>query len=798
MRLVCYELFKVWKKRLFIGLLIATLAVNLLLLWYTNRSGDDTVPLSAYGLLNKDLKMLSNEDKLSFIKRIYTDTKGLELVEEVKLMEAQQTKFGTGRAEQLEAENPGVYKSYVGLYEAGGYLHYTGSLRQESLLASEVYDEFIRLENYQNTLDEIEEKAVILSSVSIFASSNTNGFSAKNIKKTAADYESMKNITIRYGVSKGFTTATNFIFSDILIVLFIFLFSSMLVFEEKEKQLFALTRITPKGRMESICAKILTLAVNIMFIIVLLYGSNLVYLSLTAGLGDLSRSVQSIGLFMGCTWKLSVGEYLMLFFGVKWLSWFAVGLMILLVSVFSKHSSVMYMIGCTVLGGGYILYRFISATSDWNCVKYINLIGLIHTNDICGKYLNLNIFGSPVSLISTALIALAAVIGLLLAAVTVSFIKIRNMETTVSPFKRVMDKLSFLRYRPSTSVTKHEAYKLLIINKALIWILVYLLVTVYEIATASVYLPPSEYYYKAYMSDLSGAVTDEKTERLNNEQNTLENAHGKLDDIHRRLEYGEITRIQANDMEAPYEKILTAEPVFKRILERYNYLTEHPAGDFVYDTGYLRLLGITEDKDSGALLAFILIAVLCFSSAFPIEYKNHAVNLIRTAQRGRGDTVYRKIGLCSMAAVFVFVMGILPEILLVQTNYGFDNLTASITSLPQFAGLPSCISILGLLLILYCVKISACISIVLVIAVISIKCKNGTLAMLVATLILGVPVLLSIMGFDYMSYVSFLPLFKMGSLLTGSYGMFLATLYSILCVIVAIGSLKWIINTFEK
>jgi hypothetical protein len=177
-----------------------------------------------------------------------------------------------------------------------------------------------------------------------------------------------------------------------------------------------------------------------------------------------------------------------------------------------------------------------------------------------------------------------------------------------------------------------------------------------------------------------------------------------------------------------------------------------------------------------------------------MEHKNGALKLIRTTQRGREDTVKRKIGLCIMTSVFVFAMGILPEIILVQTNYGFDNLTASITSLPQFSSLPSCISILGLLLIFYFVKIFACISIVLVILAISVKCKSSTLTMMIATLILGIPVLLSIMGVEYMSYVSFLPLFNFGSLLAGSYGMCLATLYLILCAIVTIGSLKWIVD----
>ena len=76
--------------------------------------------------------------------------------------------------------------------------------------------------------------------------------------------------------SKALSVSMESIWTDLFLILSVFLFAGNLIFEEKEKKAFYITRSTKRGQFQSICAKLAALFVHCVAIAVLLYGCNLI------------------------------------------------------------------------------------------------------------------------------------------------------------------------------------------------------------------------------------------------------------------------------------------------------------------------------------------------------------------------------------------------------------------------------------------------------------------------------------------------------------------------------------------
>ena len=107
-----------------------------------------------------------------------------------------------------------------------------------------------------------------------------------------------------------------------------------------------------------------------------------------------------------------------------------------------------------------------------------------------------------------------------------------------------------------------------------------------------------------------------------------------------------------------------------------------------------------------------------------------------------------------ITGLIIFIISIIPEIIKVGQIYGFDNITASITSLRYFGNLPSGISILGFTVINYLVRFIMFISIILFILWISLKLKNTTYTILAASTIMLIPIIVAKLGIEFLNIIS--------------------------------------------
>ena len=145
-----------------------------------------------------------------------------------------------------------------------------------------------------------------LSGISIFGNQDKNNFSTRNIEKSAEDYAALSDQNIRWMPSKALSVSMENIWTDLFLILSVFLFAGNLIFEENEKKLFYITRSTKRGQFQSICAKLTALLIHCIAIAALLYGCNLIFSEVTIGFEDVTASIQSIDAYMESNLNISV------------------------------------------------------------------------------------------------------------------------------------------------------------------------------------------------------------------------------------------------------------------------------------------------------------------------------------------------------------------------------------------------------------------------------------------------------------------------------------------------------------
>lgn len=648
-KLILFELDKLCRKRSFILAMAGLLLVNVFLLWYTSLPDSTTPGLSAYKALLKDLEPLSEEDKQTYIQTLYEDIQGIQLVNDVQNYQAAGNDMGEVLAKQAMADNPGVYEKYHKDFLQGDYLHYTDSLAREYALIGEIWEEASKVWAYDTYLEEIQDRKDTLLGISVFSSKNVSDFSKRNIEKEARDYEELGGITIRYFPSKGFALAVKPGITDLLLLLSVFLFSCGLIFEEKEKKLFYITRAALLGRWQSILAKLTALAIHCMGAAALFYCANLLFFGATAGVGDLFRSIQSVACFMESPLNISTGTYLLLMIVTKAAVLFLIGCIIVFAAIISKQIFTPFLAGIGLLASGVLLYVLVPSYVSVNWLKYLNFIGLLKTENLYGGYLNFNLFGHPFSRLSASWIVLGTGLILGCGGCVLAFLKCIHPELVRSHLPAL--KL----FKPHGNLYRHEGYKIFIMNRGIVVLLLFSALLGYEHLSKSYTLTPSEQYYRSIMLQLEGELTPEKSELIALEQQKYEAAFAQMDRIDALEASGEIDEQTANSMKTPYYTETAFYPSFCKVLKHYENILDS-GGSFVYDTGYLILFGQLDNHNTEDFILLTACILLAFGSVFSMEDQKKSWNLLAATVRGRRQIIRCKVVLSILASLSVCIV----------------------------------------------------------------------------------------------------------------------------------------------
>ncbi len=768
MKIVTAEFQKIFSKKTFL-LLIVALVVNWVLLGYgTQQQYRYAAPPEAYRQVFAELEGKSETEKLSFLQE------KLDRLNACRLLESQATAEEYSEERNFSEEELALMELYREDYENQSFLEYTDNLYMEITFVEGIYQQAKSVTEYDAMVDGVLEEAETKTGISIF--SEPDSFSYRNLKNAAAKFETMYGTPTTFDISEGVNTATKSIATDLIVVLILLFVSGELIIREKERGLLPIIKSTKNGRLRVILSKIAVLLGLSVFCSFLFFGENLLYAQMTFGLGDLSRSIQSVSGYLTSPLHLSVGEYFLCFFLVKAAAYFLAAMLAMLACVLLFHPAPAYLCVAVVIGVSYVLYGSILPVSRWNLFRYLNLANFLSVTPLFDSYQNLNLFEYPFEVLPASLVTM----GILLLLFVFLCIWVFCVKKTSEHSLR-LPRFLHLKKRPKTgrsvSLFYHESFKLLMSNKALILLILFALFQ-WNNAKSSVFYSPDEMYYKSYMTALGGPLTPEKEQYLADEQAKFDKAQQELTEIQQKFAAGEIGEDEFRLLTDPYQKLLAPQRTFsEKILPQYEYIKQkQQAGEspyFVYETGLLCLMGqgsglvnAQSDIQNGTIL--LLLMILCFSGLFSMEYATGAQNIVSVYLHGRRRTVFRKVAISALLLAALFVLTYLPDFLYVNQSYGLSLVDAPLNSLQLFAGWGTGFKIWHYFVLLYALRFLTAFCLLLIVQWLSCKLKNFTASLFGSVGLLLSPFLLHLLGVQWLDYVGFLLPLSGNSLLIGS------------------------------
>lgn len=784
---ILFEFQKIFQKKNFIFFLSMICVLNIAIFVYDQQS-NPTFPSSSYVQLQTKLNDIPNNQRYEYIKNEYEKYHAFEVIETIQKLEKNKSQ-NQGLIDSLLNDNPDIKTKYQSLYQKNHQTYYTNSLESEENFLKEIYDEFAVLHQYSGYLQDIQEKVETISHISIFQ--NNNDFSSKNIQKTAKDYQNLFHTELTYESEKGINDALSFPVTNLLMMIAMFVLASSMIIDEKENKLFSIMKITPHGQWELMLAKTIVMIIMIGFLTLIMTLSQLVYMHLTIGLGDLSRTIQSLASYNHCPFSLNVWQFLCIFFLTKWIATSFVGLLMMWLTIIMNHKVTALLFIALMIGVEFILYVVIPPLHTLYLFKYLNLISFLQIDSLFQIYRNVSFFNNPLSLQWLMIIVLLVgfLISVGLCVLTYQYKKNMLITPFEWPFHWKHQKISL-------SLFHQELYKTFYLQKVLVLCFVCIGMQIYQYQNITIYRDRETIVYMDYMKFLEGKLTPEKEKWIEQESQRYEALHEQEDSITRRKENKEITGKQADALLDKVSQELANENVFSQILNQYQRVKENSKCEFVVPFAYQSLFL----QNTWTFMPTILLCIfllLGLSQMFPYEYQNQMQRMSLATVKGHKQLIYYKIIVSIIICLIFLLITTIPILILFQQAYGFSSLSASIVSIEQFSLLPSWLSIGMTCLFSLLIKLFAIVCMVFIMHAIALKTRNYTLTCFISMLVFLVPLLLAYGNVHILDSISLYPL-----LMNGLYVEELSQMIQLLCsfagyLILMVCSIKYIYKYYK-
>ena len=607
------------------------------------------------------------------------------------------------------------------------------------------------LQSYEDWLEEIEERAKRQERISIFQ--REDPFSDRNARKTAEDFADLKGVSPVLINSGGFLAGISFAGTDGMVLGLLFYMALFWFYGEKEQGLTALLLPQARGRTPLAAARLLALFLGSICVNLSFWGENLLLSCLQYGAPVWRSPIQSVEGYENCVLQVTVGEYLMLFLTGKILTVFLLALIFTFFCLRFRRSALIFLAAGLLMA----LSLALCQSGDGRFVfQYINLIPLMQVNPIFQTYFNLNLFSWPVNRIPLSLGAVAVLTVFFLLADLYGFAS--QKLSSVNSKRRKPKKLPGF---PRGGLLGQEVYKCMIMQKGLLMIMIFAALQGYLFFQAGEYPGADEIYYRQYMEQLSGPVTQEKLSALRAENARLRSWEKILEEGRKKYENREMSEGEWNALLQTVQDNTRSSAAFSRVAARLTYLKEYGKNTgenpgFVYETGYETLAGLGEDgyaKDMGQGIWLLAISLALCSGIFTVEFSKDMIRLLGGTVRGRMETADRKLLLLAALSMLLFLMAYLPDLIKIIQTYGLPKLHASCGAIPSMASFP--MKLWQYLVLLYLLRYLFYFCILLMIAALSIWLRNTGKTLAVGSLLFIFPQVLRLLGITLADCVSF-------------------------------------------
>ena len=624
------------------------------------------------------------------------------------------------------------------------------------------------VDTYSEYLNKIIKQSDSLSGISIFQ--NTDSYSFKNVQKTREAYEALCGISLTKGNYEGIESIISFSVVEYLI----FIFGFVLVwhfFEDEKKGLKGISYAAPKGRIHLTLRRAGVLFVGNALFVAVIYIALFVCSIIVYGMpGDLTANVQSTVIFRNCTLKISVLGYVglnIIFHIVKAL---VLSLMVWMILLIFRNQIIATAVLVIILSVEGVLYHVLSVQSNLVMLKYINLFQLVQPGDILYKYRNFKLGEMPVNCFSTFCLLMIAV-GVI--SLIVCCCIANNRRTVVVPgriviaFTRILNKIQKILHIAISHlpVIGMEFYKILISQKGVVIIALWLYLLISQLDTNNVFLMGSASAMKEIYEEYSGEDDGRLREYLSGQEAVLEQAYAEYDAICDSYEAGEISEEEYEMAGFNLLNYRGIEIKVEEIQDKLAYIDtikKERGIDvwFVDEKAYSVLWtenGLYADSDykkqEFVAIAGVLLMILLLSYVFSYDSSCGMEMLIRSTPKGRQKLFNVKIMMAGVICICLCLITYGLELYEVSQIFSINCLNAPVQSLSFMKDFPLRISIFVFLIMVECVHLVVMFAIAMIVYAMSIWLK-GIKAVMVSLVVLAVPAGLKNLGFNWCEYVS--------------------------------------------
>ena len=606
----------------------------------------------------------------------------------------------------------------------------------EAMLKREIGKELDTCLDYEGYLASVDAESKKITSVSIFA--DKDSFAYRNAMKTAEDYRGLEgSVSPEPGPSKGVELSMDSFMTAVLIMLVMLVFVNELVIRERESGQMNLLSATLKGRGPHCAVKLTVCLVSSFLVTGLITVSALLAAGGTFGLGDMSRPIQSVQAFRGCTLDVSVGTCVLISWLLQSLAVFAVTEVMFLFAVMTSSPIAAYTCIALAVGLESVLYYVIDARSYLALFRNLNLVTFVNTGSYVPRYLNISFFGYPVGYLLFVCVAVPLIVAVLFPV---------NVRLYSSRCGMAVQKgtrfAKGIRAGRNVSVFRHETYKLLVCGGVAILLLAFAGFKAYSYTPMKEYFGNTdEIYLKSYLLQLEGPLTEEKLKWIDGEEARFNGIHEEMMEV-----LAECPPELVQHVMEQYNRELAGEQALQLLKARMERLKEN-GGYIVYDTGYAFLTFGERAKDKELTMAIVagIMTVLCITFLFAGDDQLHIDSITSTCINGRRHLYLKKYLLGILVLLCIFAVNYGPYIWNVFDVYGAGGITYPASSVmniadsfPGIGGLP----ILVAVILFQCFKFLCMTGVMFAISFISKKLRSLSHTMVVALCIFVGPLLI--------------------------------------------------------
>lgn len=764
MRILKYEFYKVLSKKFLLLFILALYVVNCYLYISEQNNKNLLLPKEYYYVL-EEYSGLSVNEALSRITETGNELNALSIMKSLRLNKIPEEAIEEQVTPVLDTLSPPIsYNELIRKYADSRYMK--DNLYLQDCLASFglISNQLEYIASYPDFINSMEEQAENMQSVSVF--NKKGSFAYRNIKKTPNDFSHLKGIELKPGDETGILTSTQYKFTDLSIAAIIFLLCVYIFLFEKESGLVKITKAARNGHTPVILSKLAVLGFMTAVYSFVFYGSILFLGNRLYGFGDLTRNVQSMSSFRDCSFLLSVKEFILLFILTKIIVTVLTSYVFAAIfNIFSKPKLI-YSVLAFFIGFSYICQKFIHPASYINTLKYINLFSFFDVFALYGEYTNINFFGFPISKVTVSLFTFLVLTAISVSLTVYSYIRsFKGSNSILDGFFTGLS-LKHTKLTGTTSLFMQEIYKIFISNKVILIIIAAVIIGYQNIDASPLLMPKDTAVYKSYVDSLAGEVTAEKVAFIEAEQKRFDNIPSELQKLRNSYKDGLLSRASYKEELNRITLFSEKRTGFERLKKQYQYLVnlqkeKGTKGSFVCELSSSYIFSNrTRDLYNGLYYSFLL--ALCLTNIFPMEYKNGMYRVCKSTFHGRLRLFVHKCIVGCTTALLLMVTVYLPYYINLLIRYDIKTWTAPIQSVSIFKTLDLRISILNFVVMTSLLRVFGCIAITVLIILISLLVKKHSVCILVSTVILGFPpVLSSATGITSINFFSFNSVFTL-------------------------------------